>query len=227
MFRFLFLILKEIFGKPTPRRATRQPTLSVETELVERQPKKQHKQRGDSYGELLKKATALKRQGDMDGALLQIDRAISLASVGDRGRPQAQKKRIYYLLLDKQKKEALMTADQIIAEAPNEAQNRRAFVGTCYFFGYQQRARVLFSMKKFVESFLDHVRATWHWQDAMTVQERTHDEHTPKRAAETLHQEAMRCKIPIHDSGAFMEAAIDGLGDPNPESMVDRFRPLL
>ncbi len=214
MFRILLLIFKEIFGKPAPRAHKA------------RQPEKEHKDRGESYDELLKKATALKRQGDIDGALAQIDKAISVASVGDRGRPQAQKKRIYYLLLSKRQEEALKTAGQIIAEAPNEAQSR-ALVGTCYFFGYEQRARVLFSMKKFVESFLDHVRAVWHWQDAMSIQGRTSDEHTPEKAAETLRQEAMRCKISIHDPDVFMGAAMDGLDDPDPELMVDRFRPLL
>lgn len=230
---FLLSILKKVLGASPPRIRTAkqsmppaQPSLIIETELVDQQQKryKQQSDSDDSYNGLLKKATALKRQGDIDGALLQIDKAISLASVGGRGRPQAQKKLIYYLLLAKRKEEALKIADQIIAEAPDEAQNHRAFVGTCYFFGYGQRARVLFSMKRFEESFLDHVRATWHWQDAMSVQGRTLDEHTPEKAAKILYQDAMRCKILVHDLDAFMRVATEGLNDSNPESMVDRFR---
>ena len=113
--------------------------------MVDQQPEKQQR-RGNSYGELLKKATALKRQGDMDRALLQIDKAISLASVDGRERPQAQKKLIYYLLLAKRKEEALKIADQIIAEAPDEAQNHRAFVGFSppNFFGPNTSLRELF-----------------------------------------------------------------------------------
>ena len=234
---FLLSILKKILGASPPRTRTAQqslppaqPSLIIETELVDQQPKKDTKHQSDSddsYDGLLKKATALKRQGDIDGALLQIDKAISLASVGGRERPQAQKKLIYYLLLSKRKEEALKIADQIIAEAPDEAQNHRALIGTCYSFGYQQRARVLFSKKMFVDSFLDHVRAIWHWQDAMSVQGRTLDEHTPEKAAKILHQDAMRCKILVHDLDVFMRVATEGLNDSNPESMVDRLRSLV
>ncbi|MDE2698250.1 MAG: hypothetical protein OXI23_05225 [Gemmatimonadota bacterium] len=214
--------IKEFFGAPPqPSRGAQQNRQSP----VRPKPDPQHQVTGvryekDSYSELLKQATALKRQGDIDGALLKIDRAIAMARPGDRGRPAAQKKRIYYLLSTKRTEDALKSANQIIAEAPEEAQGNKALVGTCYSYGYRERARVFLAMKNSTGAFMDYARATWHWHQAMSVQGRAKDEHTPERAADELVAELGRCGMPARDTTALQKAVLEGLRNPDPETMV-------
>ena len=82
-------LFRAIFGAPSKRKPRRRhsPTLSVGVELggSSQTFSRPSKSATDSYSDLLKQATALKRQGDIDGALLRIDRAIAMASPGNTG----------------------------------------------------------------------------------------------------------------------------------------------
>ena len=159
----------------------------------------------------------------LDESLERIDRAIAMSSLGERTRPPAQKKRIYYLLLAERPEEALETANQIIAEAATEAGGDARFVGTCCSFGYRERARVWQAMKRFDDAFLDCIRATWYWHDAMRHQDRTNDEHTPERAAEALLGDAAKYNIPVNDPDDFKRKVINGLKDSDPQKMASWF----
>ncbi len=82
-----------------------------------------------SYAEYLKKATALKRQGDMAGAIEAIDQALDLCSPGDSGAPQALKKKIAYLIAADRKQEALVSAEVLVGRAEEGAMGMEQLVG--------------------------------------------------------------------------------------------------
>ncbi len=179
-----------------------------------------------NYDDYLKKATALKRAKDVDGAIAMIDKALSVAKIGERSRPPAFEKKIYYLIGVKRFDEALASADQMIAESEKEAEGFPQLLGTYYSAGYNQRGKVLGAQGKPEEAFLEYVKATWHWQQAMKLQGRDKDEHTPQRAAETLSEHNLDLDIYIDDD-VLEDETVKGLQYATADLMAERFRVLI
>jgi hypothetical protein len=138
-----------------------------------------------SYAEYLKKATALKRQGDMAGAIEAIDQALDLCSPGDSGAPQALKKKIAYLIAADRKQEALVSAEVLVGRAEEGAMGMEQLVGAHCSIALQERVKAKAALGDSVGAFSDHVRAVWWWQQAMCLQGRV-KEHSPVRAASRL-----------------------------------------
>lgn len=173
------------------------------------------------FGELLKQATALKRQGDLDLAVVSIDQAIDLCPVGDTGRVQAVRKRIGYLLQVSRHAEALESAEGLVSEAQGQAAGMQFLVGACYSVAYQERAKVRSAMGEAREALRDYVRAIWWWQSAMRLQDRE-KEHTPKRAADRLAEHAQDLSIVLPRTQV-VDCTERGLALSTPEAMVELF----
>jgi tetratricopeptide (TPR) repeat protein len=180
----------------------------------------------ERYAEALREATALKRKGDLAGAVSKIDEALRHAEVGNATIPPALRKRIFYLILAKRLDEAMTDALRLIEQSPAEVRWAPELIGTAYSFAYGERARVLLAMGRRHESFLDCVRALWYWQHAMTLQDRTKSEHTPASAAESLVEHVDSCGLSL-TSNTVRRLVKLGLQDPAPDAMVSRFRMVL
>ncbi len=174
-----------------------------------------------SYEDLLKRATALKRASDLRGAVAAIDEALSNAVLGNGSRPQAWKKRIYYLVLDGRVDEAMHSAEQLIAEAQGEARGDNVLVGTAYSFAFQERAVVHLAFGRACEAFSDFLRASWHWQQAMILQNRAETEFPPYVVAESLMEAAEQCGYPVEQSDLELLIA-KYIAEPERELFVSR-----
>src|SRR5690349_2502746 len=150
-----------------------------------------------SYEASLKKATALKKAGDLPGAVRLIDEALQCSEPGTGSRPAAWKKRINYLLLDRRVDEAMLSVEHLIREAEAEARGDSALVGTAHSFAYRERARVLVAKGDPQTAFMDFLRASWHWQEAMVEQGRDASEFPPEVVADTLFEAAETCGYKI------------------------------
>lgn len=173
--------------------------------------------------ELLKQATALKREGNLDSAIASIEQALGRVGVGDSERQQAHRKRISYLILAERPDDALAAADEMLGEATDQAMGIADLVGTSYAISYRQRAKAWAAKGDSEASLMDEVRASWHWQRAMRLQGRDKREQTLKRTAKDLMEPIEGLGLPLKQK-TVMDLTSAGLQDPDPEAMVERFR---
>lgn len=173
------------------------------------------------YGQSLKRATALKRAGDIQGAVQAIDEALAQALPGTAARPSAWKKRIFYLLHAGHGDAAMASAERLINEAEREADGDAALVGTAYSFAFQERARVYNAIGDPRSALTDFLRASWHWQQAMVLQGRAESEFPPDRVAESLLEAVEACGYES-DLSTLEELIQKHIGSPDVELFVSQ-----
>ncbi len=175
-----------------------------------------------SSGDTVKRATALKRAGDLDGAIALLHTTIEEMPLGQQLRPPMYRKVIGYLIAAGRLEEARVDANRMIEEAPREATGRPEMMGTCYNAAYRERARVHLATGKSLDAFLDSVRASWFWQHAMRLQGRDRDEHTPESAVDGLEEALETCGLDLPKT-RLRSLTIEGLQTKSPEGMVQLF----
>ena len=154
-----------------------------------------------------------------------IDQAIARTKPGELDRQQCLQRRIYLLITVGRLSEALQSANQIIGDAPEQAQGDEDLTEVLLSGGYHQRAKVQAAIGEPTEAFLDSARAEWHWHRAMVLQGRP-DESPPEDVATAISEAARSNGIALKESQV-TEWVLDALGGPDPEALLASLRSAL
>jgi len=173
----------------------------------------------------LDRAAELGDKGDLYGAIDMIDQAIARTKPGDLDRQQCLQRRIYLLVSAGRLSEALQSANQIIGDAPEQAQGDQDLAEVLLSGGYHQRAKVQAAIGEPTEAFLDSVRAEWHWHHAMALQDRL-DESPPADVANAIREAARSNRIRLEEPQV-TELVLRAMDDPDPEPLLSSFRSAL